>query len=82
MTRRRIMQLQDIPLVTPTNDKMPKYRQIAAVIEEYLRCTKPVAGEKFFTDRVLAKHFSTTLVTVAHSEVFQHFQCHFCSLRV
>ena len=62
-----MMQLQDIPFVVPTNQKMPKYRQIAAVLEEYLRCAKPAAGEKFFTDRVLAKHFSTTVVTVAHS---------------
>ena len=62
-----MMQLQDLPLVTPTNKKMPKYRQIASVLEEYLRSTKPPAGEKFFTDRILAKHFSTTIVTVAHS---------------
>ena len=62
-----MMQLQNLPLITPTNKKMPKYRQIASVLEEYLRYTKPAAGEKFFTDRMLAKHFSTTIVTVAHS---------------
>jgi len=61
------MQLHDIPLVTPASQKMPKYRQIATVLEEYLSCTKPAAGEKFFTDRVLAKHFSTTVVTISHS---------------
>ena len=62
-----MMQLQDLPLIMPINKKMPKYRQIASVLEEYLRCTKPAAGEKFFTDRMLAKHFSTTAVTIAHS---------------
>ena len=61
------MQLQDLPLVTPASQTMPKYRQIAAVIEEYLSHAKPAPGERFFTDRVLAKHFSTTVVTISHS---------------
>jgi len=61
------MRLQDLPLVTPATPSMPKYRQIAAVIEEYLARSRPAAGEKFFTDRALAKYFSTTTITVAHS---------------
>ena len=61
------MHITDIPLVTSAMPKMPKYRQIATVIEEYLVRTHPAPGEKFFTDRALAKYFSTTVVTVAHS---------------
>lgn len=61
------MHITDIPLVTSAMPKMPKYRQIATVIEEYLVRTRPAAGEKFFTDRALAKYFSTTVVTIAHS---------------
>ena len=61
------MQIQDLPLLTPAMVSMPKYRQLAAIIEEYLQHTSPQPGEKFFTDRQLAKHFSTTVVTISHS---------------
>ena len=59
--------ITDIPLVTSAMPKMAKYRQIAAVIEEYLVRTQPAEGEKFFTDRALAQYFSTTVITIAHS---------------
>ena len=61
------MQLTDLPLVTPAMPEMPKYRRIATVLEEYLGRTSPAPGEKFFTDRALAKHFSATTITVARS---------------
>ena len=61
------MQIEDLPIIAPTGGKLPKYRQIAAVIEEYLQRTNPPPGSKFFTDRVLAEHFLTTPVTIAHS---------------
>ena len=61
------MQLTDLPLVTPAMPEMPKYRRIAAVLEEYLGRACPAPGEKFFTDRALAKHFSATTITVARS---------------
>lgn len=62
-----IIQLEDLPIILPEGSNLPKYRQIAAVIEEYLRRTNPPAGTKFFTDRMLAEHFMTTPMTVAHS---------------
>lgn len=61
------MPIEDLPMVTPAGGNLPKYRQIAAVIEEYLLRTNPPPGTKFFTDRALAEHFLTTPVTVAHS---------------
>lgn len=61
------MSLKDIPLITPATAHLPKYRQIAAAVEEYLYQTKLPEGERFFSDRALAQRFSTTSVTVAHS---------------
>lgn len=61
------MTIEDLPMITPAGGSQPKYRQIAGVIEEYLLRTNPPPGTKFFTDRALAEHFSTTPVTVAHS---------------
>ena len=61
------MRLSDIPLITAATVNLPKYRQIAAVLEEYLLCANLPEGERFFSDRALAQRFSTTSVTVAHS---------------
>ena len=61
------MRLSDLPIVNPANKKLPKYRQIAAVLEEFLQQANLAEGERFFSDRALAQRFSTTPVTVAHS---------------
>ena len=61
------MRLSDVPLITAASAKLPKYRQIAAVLEEYLLRANLPEGERFFSDRALAQRFSTTSVTVAHS---------------
>lgn len=61
------MQIKDLPMITPAGGTQSKYRQIADVIEKYLLRTKPLPGTRFFTDRALAEHFSTTPVTIAHS---------------
>ncbi len=62
-----MMTLNDLPNAAPETPGIPKYRQIAAVLEEYLKRTAPPCGEKFFNDRILAGHFETTPVTVARS---------------
>ncbi|MBO5923806.1 MAG: substrate-binding domain-containing protein [Lentisphaeria bacterium] len=61
------MRLSDLPLITAATANLPKYRQIAAVLEEYLQRANLPEGERFFSDRALARRFSTTSVTVAHS---------------
>ena len=61
------MRLSDLPIINPANEKLPKYRQIAVVLEEYLQRANLPEGERFFSDRALAQRFSTTPVTVAHS---------------
>ena len=61
------MRLSDLPLITAATANLPKYRQIAAVLEEYLLRSNLPEGERFFSDRALAQRFSTTSVTVAHS---------------
>lgn len=61
------MRLSDLPLITAATANLPKYRQIAAVLEEYLLRADLQEGERFFSDRALAQRFSTTSVTVAHS---------------
>lgn len=61
------MRLSDLPITNPVNTNSPKYLQIAAVLEEYLQRADLAEGERFFSDRMLAKRFSTTSVTVAHS---------------
>jgi len=61
------MRLSDLPILNPATADLPKYRQIAAVLEEYLQRANLPEGERFFSDRALAKRFSTTSVTISHS---------------
>ena len=61
------MRLSDLPIINPATANQPKYRQIAAVLEEFLQRANLAEGERFFSDRALAQRFSTTPVTVAHS---------------
>ena len=61
------MRLSDLPIINPATANLPKYRQIAAVLEEFLHRANLAEGERFFSDRALAQRFSTTPVTVAHA---------------
>ena len=61
------MRLSDMPVINPATTNLPKYRQIAAVLEEFLQRANLSEGDRFFSDRALAQRFSTTSVTVAHS---------------
>ena len=54
-------------IINPATKNLPKYRQIAAVLEEFLQRANLAEGDRFFSDRALAQRFSTTSVTVAHS---------------
>ena len=67
ITRGAFMRLSDMPIINPATTNLPKYRQIAAVLEEFLQRANLSEGDRFFSDRALAQRFSTTSVTVAHS---------------
>jgi len=44
-----------------------KYREIAAILEDFIISQSPAVGSKFFADRALAKHFAATTVTIGRS---------------
>ncbi len=61
------MTFSELPAELSSEGNQPKYRRIAAALEEYLRRTQPPSGTKFFNDRLLAEHFATTPMTMARS---------------
>ena len=62
------MNIKRLPRLQKDSDaRLPKYRQIVAVLEDFIRQEQPERGTKFFTDRALAAHFHTTTVTIARS---------------
>lgn len=61
------MNIKYLPTLKENNSSLPKYIQIALLLEEFLKNNPQEKNSKFFTDRALAKHFKSTTVTIARS---------------